>query len=209
MKLTSKDEITFFLNLKQQIRAQIPELFFDKNLTSNWLKDYYYPNKSKLDNFEIQRLELEKKGFHLEKAEGIEKAIITIVALKFNKIFFIVNSDMYLIKEYISDLCLLDKDLIQIKKIQYSFGEKKFFIEFFIGKETDSQNNNSFTFIVGRTQKYIDSFFDYEDQLLLKEIYLSYFKQQKRCSDELYHQLRECKKNEIIHWVSLINIVNY
>ena len=209
MKLTSKEEAIFFLNLKQQIRSQIPELFFDEKLTSNYLCDYYHPDKIKLQAFENDRLILENKKVYLEKPNGIEKAKITIYNTTNNKSVIVFNDNIFFIKESIYDLCLLDKDLIQIKKIQYSFDEKKFFIEFFIGKEIDSIMNNYFILVVGRTQKYIDSFFDYKDEILLKEIYLSYFKQEKRCSDEIYNRLIECKKTEIINLVSLINIVNY
>lgn len=209
MKHISDKEKIFFLNLKQQILNQVPEIFFDKDLTSNWIQDYYYPDKNKLDDFEEQRIELRRNGIHLEKAAGIEKAKITIGDPSKNRTCLILTNNISVIRGYIADLCLIDQELIQIRKIEYSMEEEKFYIPFYIDQKTNFKANHYFLFAVGKSQKYIDKFFNYNDEMLLKELYLSYFKQQKRCSDELYHRLRECKKQEISSLVSLINIVNY
>lgn len=208
MKLISDKEKIFFLNLEQQIMAEIPKIFFDEKLTSTWLQDYDHPNKKMLEEFNEKRIELKKNGIHLEKEKEIKNAKIIIGEPSVNRKCFILNRNINSIITSIADLCLLDKNIIQVKKIEYHIGEKKFYIKFYIANEINHFMNHYFFLVIGKTQKYIENYFNYKDEILTKEMYLSYLKEEK-FNNEIYHKLRECKKNDILNLISLINMMNY
>src|SRR5690606_30016067 len=113
------------------------------------------------------------------------------------------------IKESIEDLCLIDRKIIQIDAIEYLIGEKKFKFIFYINKKSNNYIKHSFTFVMGKTQKYIENHFKHKNEMLIKEIYLSYLKNNSKDKDDIYKQLRDCKKEDILDLVSLINIIDY